>query len=172
MTEKKTRGFEPVSEQHRQNTSKVITEATPTKRADGDWIGDVQLPVRADARSAGYDFFAPRDITVLPAQKLLVFTDVRSYMGENEVLLLLPRSSMGIKKGLMLANTMGVIDASYYMNESNDGNIGLALLNTTGKAIEIKRGERIVQGVFVPYLVADGDEAQEGRTGGMGSTGA
>ena len=63
----------------------------------------------------------------------------------------------------MLSNTMGVIDASYYGNEGNDGNIGLSLLNTSGKAIKIEAGERIVQGVFVPYLVADGDEASGTR---------
>lgn len=78
---------------------------------------------------------------------------------------------MGIKHGLMLSNTMGVVDASYYSNESNDGNIGLSLLNTSGRAIEVKKGERIVQGIFTPYLVADGDDASGTRTGGMGSTG-
>ena len=168
----KIRGFEPVAPQHMKNTSKVITEATPKKREDGNWIGDVQLPTRADKKSAGYDIYAPVDITLLPAQKLLVWSDIKSFMQDGEVLMILPRSSMGIKKGLMLSNTMGVIDASYYGNEGNDGNIGLSLLNTSGKAIKIEAGERIVQGVFVPYLVADGDEASGTRTGGIGSTGA
>jgi dUTP pyrophosphatase len=169
----KVRGFEPVQEAFMQNTSSVITEDTPSKRDDGNWVGSVQLPVRSDARSAGYDFHAPRDLTILPAQKLLVWTDVKAYMQDDEVLTLLPRSSMGIKKGLMLSNTMGVIDASYYENESNDGNIGLSLLNTTGKAINIKKGERIVQGVFSKFLITDADApTSETRTGGIGSSGA
>lgn len=169
----KTRGFEAVKDEARQTISKTITEATPIKRADGDWIGAVQLPARSDSRSAGYDFHSPRDITILPMQKQLLWTDVKAFMLEDEVLTLLPRSSMGIKKGLMLSNTMGVIDASYYENESNDGNIGLSLLNTTGKAIHIVKGERIVQGVFSKFLITDEDApTSDTRTGGIGSSGA
>lgn len=169
----KTRGFEAVKMNAIQNVSKTITEATPIKREDGEWVGATVLPVRSDPRSAGYDFVAPRDVTVLPAQKVLVWTDVKAYMQEDEVLTLLPRSSMGIKKGLMLSNTMGVIDASYYENESNDGNIGLSLLNTTGKAIHFTKGERIVQGVFSKYLITDEDmPTSDTRTGGIGSSGA
>ena len=168
----RNRGFEPVKTHMIQNTSKVITESTPLKREDGDWIGGVMLPVRSDARSAGYDFHAPRDLTILPAQKLLVWTDVKAYMLDDEMLTLLPRSSTGIKKGLMLSNTMGLIDASYYENESNDGNIGLSLLNTSGKAIHFAQGERIVQGVFSKYLTVDEEEhVTVTRKGGMGSSG-
>ena len=134
--------------------------------------GEVQLPVRADVRSAGYDFFSPIDLILLPAQKTILMSDVKAYMLKDEVLELYPRSSMGIKKGLMLSNTVGIIDSSYYENESNDGNIGLPLLNTSGVAIEIKKGERIAQGIFKKYLVADDDAVLHAvRTGGMGSSG-
>jgi dUTP pyrophosphatase len=79
---------------------------------------------------------------------------------------------MGIKKGLMLSNTVGIIDASYYENEGNDGNIGLPLLNTSGRGMEIKRGDRICQGIFVPYLLTDEDKPlHEARIGGFGSSG-
>ena len=91
-------------------------------------------------------------------------------MQEGEVLLLYVRSSVGIKKGLVLANGTGVIDADYYYNESNDGNICLALRNETDTDITLKAGERVMQGVFVPYLVADDDTTTETRTGGIGST--
>lgn len=176
----KLRGFEPVEDKHIKNKSAMISETHYRKHEFVNKLGtrekfflaDVQLPVRADARSAGYDFFSPIDVVLLPAQKTLIFTDVKAYMQDDEVLMLYPRSSMGIKKGLMLSNTVGVVDSSYYSNKDNDGNIGLPLLNTSGKAIEIKRGERVAQGIFVKYLVADEDNVLHAeRTGGMGSSG-
>lgn len=182
----KKRGFEVVKDTARRNTSDKILEThtksviVPTGAFHEDkpltkkvFIADeVKLPVRADKRSAGYDFFAPRDLMLLPAQKIVLYTDVKAYMQEDEVLQIYPRSSMGIKQGMMLANTVGIIDASYYSNEGNDGNIGLALLNTSGKAIKINKGERIAQGVFTKFLVADEDEVLgETRIGGIGSSG-
>ena len=111
------------------------------------------------------------DVTILPKEKVILWTNVKAYMQEDEVLEVYPRSSMGVKKGLMLANTVGIIDSSYYGNPDNDGNIGLALLNTSGTAIQIKRGERIAQGIFKKYLVADNDVTiTEERKGGFGST--
>ena len=182
----KKRGFEVVVDTARRNTSDKILE-THTKAVivptgamhDGKPLtkkvfiaDDVKLPVRSDSRSAGYDFFAPRDLQLLPAQKLVLYTDVKAYMQEDEVLQIFPRSSMGIKQGMMLANTVGIIDASYYENEGNDGNIGLALLNTSGKAIKINKGDRIAQGVFIKYLLADDDEpTNDKRVGGIGSSG-
>ena len=181
------RGFEAVIDTARQNTSPTIKEThvksiivpTGEKLDDGRPMmkkvfiaNEVQLPVRADSRSAGYDFFAPRDLTLVPAQKTILWTDVKAYMLDDEVLKLYPRSSLGIKQGLMLSNTVGVIDASYYNNTNNDGNIGLALLNTSGRAIKISKGDRIAQGVFTKFLVADEDNTLgEERTGGIGSSG-
>lgn len=164
---KRTRGFEIVEEKHRHHHQDVSMYGE-YKRI----YAPITLPVRADKRSAGYDIFSPVDITLLPAQKTILMTDVKAYMEEDEVLEIYPRSSMGIKKGLMLSNTVGIIDSSYYNNEGNDGNIGLPLLNTSGVAMEIKRGDRIAQGVFKKYLVADNDETlQAERKGGMGSSG-
>lgn len=132
---------------------------------------DIQLPKRSDSRSAGYDFYAPCDIVIQPNEKILVFSDIKAYMQEDEVLLLYVRSSIGIKKGLVLSNGTGIIDSSYYSNPSNDGNIGIALHNTTDKVVEIKQGERIIQGIFTKYLVADEDNViHENRTGGIGSS--
>jgi len=167
----KVRGFEPVAVDHRKNVYKTIQEHATVKTSNGDWVGDVQLPQRATRNSAGYDFFAPRDIKLLPAQKTIVWTDIKAKMQEGEVLQLYPRSSLGIKKGLMLSNTVGIVDADYYSNQDNDGNIGLSLLNTTGKTIEIRKGERIVQGIFMPYLITDHDNVETTREGGVGSTG-
>lgn len=166
MTER-NRGFEVVNTGHR----KHYEDATIAGKKQRVFY-DIMLPVRADDNSAGYDFFCPRDITLLPAQKMLVFTDVKAYMKEDEVLKLYPRSSLGVKNGLMLSNTVGIIDASYYSNDGNDGNIGLALLNTSGRAIELKQGQRVIQGIFTKYLVADKDNVlSESRNGGIGSSG-
>lgn len=132
---------------------------------------DIILPKRGDSRSAGYDFYAPCDIRINPNEKVLVFSDVKAYMQEDEVLLLYVRSSLGIKHGIVLSNGTGIIDSSYYNNPSNNGNIGMSLHNTSDKVVEIKQGDRIVQGVFMKYLIADVDNViHENRTGGIGSS--
>lgn len=149
----KIRGFEIVKEEMRK-----------TK-------GEITLPTRGSKVSAGYDFYSPVDITLKPNEKTCAWSDVKAYMQEGEVLLLFVRSSIGIKKGLALSNGTGVIDADYYSNSSNDGNIGIALYNYSDKIVEIKKGERICQGVFVPFLEADNGNTDKKRVGGIGSTG-
>ena len=132
---------------------------------------EIQLPTRGSKTSAGYDFYLPHDIKIEPHSKVLVWTDVKAYMQEEEVLMLYVRSSIGIKKGLMLSNTTGVIDSDYYSNESNDGNIGVSLFNYSDEVVELKKGERICQGVFINFLVADNGNSDKERIGGIGSTG-
>lgn len=129
------------------------------------------LPVRGDKGSAGYDFYSKEAVTIEPHQSHLFWTDVCSYMQEDEVLLVHVRSSIGIKKGLMLKNTTGVIDSSYYANPSNGGNIGICLYNNTDAPVTVEEQERIAQGVFHHYLMADTDATlHEERTGGIGSS--
>ena len=153
MEKVKIRGFEPVVEEKRK----------------GD--GTYKLPVRADKGSAGYDFFTPVSVVIKPNEQVLIWTNVKSYMLENEVLNLYVRSSVGIEKGLMLANTVGIIDASYYSNKKNDGNIGICLKNMSNQTVVIEAGERVAQGVFMNYLVADDDNPlKQSRDGGMGSS--
>lgn len=149
----KTRGFEAV-----QNQMKKHPEV------------EVQLPVRSTQDSAGYDFYLPVDTVIKPHETVVVFSDVKSYMQPNEVLMLFVRSSIGIKKNIVLANGTGIIDADYYSNPSNDGNIGLALFNQSNETVELKAGERVAQGIFVPFLVADNGNTNNVRQGGTGST--
>lgn len=150
----KERGFEIVSEQHRKYPNAKI-----------------QLPKRGDAKSAGYDIYLPHDILIPPRDSVLVFSDIKAYMNDDEVLMLYVRSSIGIKKGIILSNGTGIIDASYYSNPSNDGNIGLALYNRTDEIVELKKGERICQGIFIKYLTADNDDViHNERIGGIGSS--
>lgn len=129
-------------------------------------------PVRATSKSAGYDFFSPITIKVPAHSTVIVWSNIKAYMLESEVLMLYVRSSIGIKKGLMLANGTGIIDSDYYSNENNDGNIGIPLHNYTDEPVIIERGDRIAQGIFVNYGVADYDcPASTERVGGIGSSG-
>lgn len=164
----KQRGFEIVADKHR-TAFDTLTDEKGKKLA---FNTDIKLPTRSDPRSAGYDFYNPKDIQLLPAQKTIIFTDVKAYMQDDEMLKLYIRSSLAIKQGIMLSNNVGIIDASYYNNEDNDGNIGIALVNTSGRAVTLKAGERIVQGIFVNFLTADEDApTSDKRIGGMGSSG-
>ena len=129
------------------------------------------LPTRTTAKSAGHDFFLKEDVTIKPGKAVFQYTDVKCRLNRDEVLLLFVRSSIGIKKHLMLANGTGVIDADYYGNADNDGNIGLTLYNYGTDAVTLKAGQKIMQGVIVDYKISDNDCVTSGRYGGFGSTG-
>lgn len=130
------------------------------------------LPTRNDKASAGYDFYTPKDIIIYPHEGTKFATNIKATMEEDEVLMLYVRSSIGIKKGLTLANGTGVIDSSYYNNPDNEGNIMCVLYNNTNTMQVVKAGERVIQGVFMKYLVTDDDKPlNEERIGGIGSSG-
>ncbi len=134
----------------------------------------INLPIRKTKYSAGYDIEAAED-TIVPSFKkgmnpTLVKTGIKAYMQDDEVLFLYNRSSNPKKKGLILANSVGVIDKDYYGNADNDGHIMFAFYNIKEEDIEIKKGDAIGQGVFQKYLVTDDDSAEGLRTGGFGST--
>lgn len=134
----------------------------------------INLPIRKTKYSAGYDIEAAED-TVVPSFKkgmnpTLIKTGLKAYMQDDEVLFLYNRSSNPKKKGLILANSVGVIDKDYYGNPDNDGHIMFAFYNIKDEDITIKKGEAIGQGVFQKYLVTDNDEAKGQRMGGFGST--
>ena len=131
-------------------------------------LGEIMLPTRGSSTAMAYDFYATDDYVVAPNSIVKVWTDVKAYMQKNECLILNVRSSMGGK--FMLANTSGWIDADYYSNEDNDGNIGIFLKNISKKTQYINRGERIAQGAFFNFLVADNGNTDEVRKGGFGST--
>ena len=131
----------------------------------------IQLPKRATAYSAGYDFFVSETREIPARGTALLPTGVKAKMPQGEVLLLFIRSSLGIKRGLTLANGVGVIDADYYGNPSNDGEISIAIRNCTDAPITIEKGERVAQGIFVPYAIVDDDDVETTRQGGFGSSG-
>lgn len=131
-------------------------------------VGEVTLPTRGSSKAMAYDFYANDDYIAAPNDVIKVWTDVKAYMNDDECLIINVRSSMGGK--WMLANTSGWIDSDYYSNENNDGNIGVFLKNIDNMAQIIKKGERIAQGAFFNYLVADNGNTDAIRTGGFGST--
>lgn len=137
-----------------------------------DRLGEnIKLPERASKFSAGYDFYSPSKVVVPSHGRAKVLTGVKVSMGEGEVLLLFIRSSLAIKRGLLLSNCVGVIDADYFENVQNDGEIVAELINTTDKDVVIEENDRFMQGIFVKYLTVNGDNIDKIRCGGVGSTG-
>ncbi len=134
----------------------------------------INLPIRKTKYSAGYDIEAAED-TVIPSFKkgmapTLIKTGIKAYMQDDEMLLLYNRSSNPKKKGLILANSVGVVDKDYYGNPDNDGHIMFAFYNIKDEDVEIKKGECIGQAIFQKYLTVDNDKAEGERVGGFGST--
>ena len=135
---------------------------------------EINLPVRKTKYSAGYDVEAAEDCIIPSFKKgnkpTLVKTGIKAYMADDEVLILANRSSNPGKKGLILANSIGVIDKDYYGNPDNDGHIMFAFYNIKEEEEKKKKGDAIGQAIFQKYLVTDDDIATGERTGGFGST--
>ena len=131
----------------------------------------IRLPRRATAGSAGYDFFAPADITLRPGETIKIPTGVRVWMEPEWVLKCYPRSGLGFKYRLQLNNTVGIIDSDYYYSD-NEGHIFAKLTNDSreGKTVEIKAGDGFMQGIFTEYGITLDDCTQSIRNGGFGST--
>lgn len=132
------------------------------------------LPTRATYRSAGYDLYVPNDFEktlISPGETIRIATNIACEMHYDEFLAVVVRSSVGIKKKLMLENQMGVIDSDYYNNPDTKGNIFICLKNVGNLPVVIYPGERIAQGIFMKYYITDDDQpVSENRTGGIGST--
>lgn len=128
------------------------------------------LPTRKTKYSAGYDISIIEGATIEPGETHIFDTGIKAYMQNDEYLALHVRSSIGIKRGLILANATGIVDADYYDNHDNEGHIMIALRNTSNKIQEVKSGECVTQGIFQTYYVSDDDEVTKERKGGIGST--
>lgn len=151
-----------------------------------------QLPEYQTKYAAGADFFCAEDVIIPSIWKqvlgsvgisgsikevtdikpTLVHTGIKANMEEDEVLEIVNRSS-GPKRGLVLANSVGVIDADYYGNADNDGEIMFAFYNFKLHDVQIKAGDRIGQGMFKKVLrpVRGLRVKDDARVGGIGSTG-
>lgn len=159
---------------------------------------EISLPKRATKGSAGYDFSAAKSI-VIPSiwniltknnglatmqagesveenksflKSTLVPTGIKAYMPEDEYLMLVNRSSNPLKNNLSLPNGIGIIDSDYYGNANNEGEIFVQLINYGLDDYTVEKGDRIAQGIFTAYQVADDESDEfETRIGGFGSSG-
>lgn len=132
---------------------------------------DVNLPKRATKGAAGYDFECATEI-ICPAHSItLIPTGIKAQIDDGYYLQLAVRSSTPKKKGLILANGIGIIDEDYYNNPDNEGHIFIKIQNEGNEPLNIDKGDRFAQGIFTKYLVTDDDASTGDRTGGFGSTG-
>lgn len=132
---------------------------------------NIKLPQRGTKYSAGYDFFCPINIGITPGKTIKIKTDIKAYMLNDEYLDINIRSSIAINKHLRIKNIVGIIDSDYYSNKKNDGNIIIPLKNESNVIVFLTEGERIAQGIFKKYLLADNDmQLSKERIGGIGST--
>ncbi len=152
--------------------ARYIKDGLPKARYD-----IYNLPQRATAKSAGYDFFALEDINLEPGEEIMVPTGIRASMQDDEVLHIYTRSGYGFKFYLRLANQTGVIDADYKFAK-NEGHIWIKLRNEGERPFIFSAWNAdgtqnaIAQGVFQKYLLVDNDTFDgEERDGGFGSTG-
>lgn len=136
---------------------------------------NIKEPIRATKLSAGYDLFnnTGSEIVIDPGElSEAITTKVKSYMQPGEFLAIYPRSGHGFKYSVRLANSVGIIDADYYNNSKNEGEIFIKLHNQGDRILRIPNGESFAQAIFTPFLLADGDSFDTGndREGGLGST--
>ena len=135
---------------------------------------DINIPVRKTARSAAYDLEAAEDIVLTSFKKgmkpTLIPTGLKAYMQDDEVLILVPRSSGPKKQGISFPHSAGVIDADYYNNADNEGHIFVQCINLKDEDVHIKKGDAVCQAIFQKFLITDDDNAIGERQGGFGST--
>lgn len=130
----------------------------------------IQLPIRATSGSAGYDFKSPITFTLKPGQTIKIPTGIRVKIDDGWVLKCYPRSGLGFKYKMRMSNTVPIIDSDYFYSD-NKGHIFLKLSNEGEKDIFINSGDKIIQGIFVPYGITYDDCVNKTRNGGVGSTG-
>jgi len=133
----------------------------------------INLPARKTKYSAGYDVEAAEDVVIPPykpgIKPTLIPTGLKAYCMEDEWIMLVNRSS-GPKKGVILPNSIGVVDHDYYNNIDNDGHFYFQFWNFKDEDLVIHKGDVIGQVIFQKYLLIDDDGAEGERVGGFGST--
>ena len=134
-------------------------------------IEGVNLPIRKTTGSCGYDLYCPKDVTLVPDSWTKLDLGVLMEKGDipdGYCGLIMPRSSLGMRYGLKLSNTVGVIDSDYTMDT-----IKAALkIECDRTCVTLEQNERILQMVIVPFGIIPSEQAPtEIRKGGIGSTG-
>ena len=132
---------------------------------------NIKLPERSTKNSAGYDFFNIERVVCKSHQITMIKTGIKAQFPQDEALFLFNRSSNPKKKGLIILNGVGVIDADYYNNEDNEGEMAFLFYNMLNEDVAIEKDDKLGQGIFIKYAKVDEDKAEGERTGGFGSTG-
>ena len=160
-------GYEQFAEAMRANDP-LVNEEKIRALYDG-----IKLPRRSTTGSAGYDFFLPDRLVMVPGDSVTIPTGIKVYLDEGWWLGIFPRSGLGFKYKLQIYNTVGVIDADY-INAKNEGHIFIKLYNDSkeGKTVDLDAGGAFAQGVFIPFGITYNDDADGTRNGGLGSTDA
>ena len=132
----------------------------------------VPLPEYQSPGAAGFDLAASRDVEIPPNSIALIPTGLVIRAPEGHFLGIFARSSTPLKRGLMVANGVGVVDQDYC--GPND-EVKIQVLNFTAETVRVKKGDRIAQGLFIPVVRAAWRESdsdlREGSRGGFGATG-
>lgn len=136
-----------------------------------DLYESIILPKRSTKNSAGYDIRSIEEGIIPPHKSMAFKTGIKVCMNSDEVLYIYARSSFGYKYDVCLTNNVGVIDSDYYNNIDNEGHFQVKLTNNGDNDFKVNIGDRIAQGVFMKYLIADDEEEITNiRVGGLGST--
>jgi len=132
----------------------------------------IPFPSYQTPGAAGFDLAASADLTIEPGRVALVPTGLVIEAPAGHFLGIFARSSTPLKKGLMVANGVGVVDQDYC---GPTDEVKIQVLNFTAAAIDVKRGDRIAQGLFLPVTRVEweeaGDDLRQGSRGGFGATG-
>ena len=129
------------------------------------------LPVRHTNCSAGYDFESVLSFELQPGEIKKIPTGIKVQMNQDEMLMIVVRSSTGFKYNVRMCNQVGIIESDYYNNSSNEGHMWIAIQNEGTEVFKVEAGDRIAQGIFVKFLIVDEEEKIDNeRNGGLGST--
>ena len=129
------------------------------------------LPVRHTNCSAGYDFESILSFELQPGEIKKIPTGIKVQMNQDEMLMIVVRSSTGFKYNVRMCNQVGIIESDYYNNSSNEGHMWIALQNEGTEVFKVEAGDRVAQGIFVKFLTVDEEEKIDNeRNGGLGST--
>jgi dUTP pyrophosphatase len=130
-----------------------------------------RLPQYETSGAAGFDLAAVADVTVDPGRVALVPTGLVIKVPEGMFLGIFARSSTPVKRGLMVANGVGVIDSDYC---GATDEVKIALMNFTDGPVTVTAGDRIAQGIFLTAPRVEWSETAavtDGVRGGFGSSG-
>lgn len=129
------------------------------------------LPVYQTSGAAGFDLAASETTTVAPGQVTLVPTGLVIEVPEGHFLGIFARSSTPLKRGLMVANGVGIVDSDY---SGPTDEIKIEVYNFTNAEVTVMPGDRLAQGVLMPFVRAEWDEQKAAggpSRGGFGTTG-